>query len=506
LNCRTDRIGANMKKKVIIPNRGVIALDIIDSLKSLGLETILLHSPEDANSLPGKMADRSYKFYSSRLEDSYLDMEAIIDRALELKADYIHPGYGFLSESPEFAQMCADNHIKFIGPNPDTLKATRDKIEMRKRAEKLGVRILPYSSLIKKAADIEAISSDLKYPQMVKPLYGSGGKGIRVVEFKKEAQERLAKMLASEENQKYGVFMEEFLPYGHQIEIPFFRDVEGNILFSPEIESSIQRRFQKIFQESPSVNISESIRHALYEDSRKLIDDLGYVGLGYVEFIVQKDMTYFSEINPSFQINTLIPEIHQASNFLKKQYALNNGELLHKVKGVKTIKPKYHVLLASLMAENPFDNFQPSSGTVTEFYNYSTIRNVFKTYLYAGANVSPFYDPYLGKILTFSGRRDHSLNDMKNFLHNIIIRGIKTNLPYFRHLIQSECLAGGDTIIDFINLKCDFSNRKKSKEDIAAATALLSAAFHIDNQKTNYKARLATRKQPGLLKRLFNRM
>lgn len=492
-------------EKVIIPNRGVVALDIIDSLKSLGLETILLHSPEDSFSLPVKLADKSYKFYSSRLEDSYMDLDSIIEKAVECKADYIHPGYGFLSEEPEFPRLCKKNKIKFIGPEAEVLEIIKDKIALRKMASGLGISILKHSNLIKSSMDFNTVVDTFKFPYIVKPLKGTGGKGIRIVENKKEAREQINEMLKRPENQEDGIFIEEFLPSGHHIEIPFFRDINNNILFLPEIESSIQRRFQKIFQESPSVNISEQIRVSLYEDSKKIIDNINYIGLGYVEFIIFKGKAYFSEINPSFQVNTLISEIHIISNFLKKQFAISRGELLHNVDGVTIIEPKYSILLVSLMAENPFNNFQPSSGIITEFFKYSTIRNIFKSSLYTGARISPLYDPYIGKIVTFSTKRKNSINDMKNFLDNIIIRGVSTNLYFLKCLLGNEDLARGDTIIDFLAQKWDFSRRKKSDEEFLIAAALLSTAFHIENRKNNYTAKLEKMKQPGFFKRLLRR-
>jgi len=495
-----------MKEKLLIPNRGVIALDIIDSLKSIGLETIILHSPEDASSLPVKMADKSFKFFSSQLEDSYNDMETIIDKALELGVNYIHPGYGFLSESPEFAEMCERNNIKFLGPSSQILKITSNKIQLRKIADKLGIRVVPYTEPIKSPTNLDSLPPDFKYPMLIKPVRGAGGKGIRLVEYKKDAQEHINKMLKRDENREHGIFLEEFFPFAHQIEIPFIRDIQGNILFAPEIEASIQRRFQKIFQESPSVNVSPKLRKALYQNAKKLIDEIDFVGMGNIEFIVEKDNAYFSEINASIQINTLVPEIHVISNFIKKSFAIYNGETLHNVEGTKIVEPRYHVLLVSLMAENSFDGFQPSSGTVSEFYSYSTIRNIFKTYLFTGSKVSPIYDPYIGKIATFSSHRDHSIKDMKNFLSNIIIRGIRTNLPFLRHLLKNQSLAKGETVIDFVNFKCDFSKRKRSEADIFVAAALLSAAFHIDNKQKDYKAKLQSMKQPGLFKRLFTRL
>ncbi|MCK5055460.1 MAG: acetyl-CoA carboxylase biotin carboxylase subunit family protein [Candidatus Aminicenantes bacterium] len=496
----------NKKKKVLIPNRGVIALDIIDSLKSIGLETILLYSPEDSLSLPVRLADRSYKFFSSKLEDSYLDMEAIIDKALELQVDYIHPGYGFLTEDPDFFKMCEKNGIEVIGPGSAVLRTVRDKIEMRKMAGELNITFIEHSPVIKSSSDFASIADNLNYPVIIKPLYGYGGKRIRAAEYKKDAAEQVQGLLKREDLQRQGIFVDAFFPYAHQVEIPFFRDGGGNILFLPEIESSIQRRFQKIFQESPSVNISSSIRESLYRNSRKLIEKINYIGLGYVEFIIENGTAYFSEINPSYQINSLIPEIHIISNFIKKQIAISTGGLLHNVRGIEIVEPKYNILLVSLMAEDPLNNFQPSSGTVSEFFYYSTIRNLFKTALYAGAKVSPLYDPYIGKIVTFSSQRETAVNDMRNFLENIIIKGIKTNLTFLKHLLRNKSLHRGDTIIDFLNLKREFSKRKKKEKEIAIATALFSADFHIENSKNDFKTRLAKIKQPGFFKKLFNRM
>ncbi len=493
-----------MAKKVLIPNRGVIALDIINSLNSLGLETILLHSPEDALSLPVRLADKSYKFFSSRLEDSYMDQDTIIEKALELGVDYIHPGYGFLSERPEFAKACRDNNISFIGPDYQILEAVRDKINLKKLAESLDIKTIRYSGKLSSPLDAEAIGDDFKFPVIIKPVQGSGGKGIKVADFRKEAQDHIKDLLKREENRKVGIFIEEYLPYGQHIEVPFFRDVKGNILILPEIESSIQRRFQKIFQESPSPNVSEQLRRKIFNATQKLIQKLNYVGLGFAEFIVDGDMAYFSEINPTFQINTLIPELQITANFVKKQFAISRGELLHDVEGVRIIEARHHVLLVSLMAENPDDRFQPSTGTITEFFHYSAIRNIFKTNLYTGARIPAIYDPYIGKIVTYAVKRENAIKDLRTFLDNIIIRGIHTNLNFLKHLMENKHLKEGKTINDFLNLKCNYQKRSHSEEELMIATALLAGAFHIDNRKKNYKSQLEKMKQPGLLKRLLS--
>ena len=493
-----------MKEKVLIPTRGVIALDIINSLNSMGMETLLMHSPEDSLTLPVKLADRSYKFYSSRLEDSYLDMEAIIEKAREVHADYLHPGYGFLAENPEFARLCKENGIRFIGPDSTVLALVEDKIKLRETAAALGLPVLKSSGLIKSPLDFEAGNADSNYPIIIKPLKGYGGRGIRVADYRRDAQDQVANLLKREENARAGIFFEEFRPFAHHIEIPFFRDLKDNILFLPEIESSIQRRFQKIFQESPAPNVDERLRACLYDRAQTLLRKINYVGLGYVEFIVDNSQCLFSEINPTFQINTLISEVHLASNFLKKQVVIARGELLHNVQGVRIVKPKHHVLLISLMAEDPYNNFLPSTGQISHFFHYSTIRNVFKTTLYTGARVTPMYDPFIGKILTYAVERSNAINDMRIFLDNIIIRGIRTNLVFFKHLLENADLRNGETIIDFLHLKYDFSKLKNTEEQSLVAAALLAADFHIDNRKKDYRAKLEKMKQPGLLKRIFS--
>jgi acetyl-CoA carboxylase biotin carboxylase subunit len=496
-----------MKKKVLIPHRGVIALDIINSLNSIGLETLLLHSPEDSLSLPVKLADKSYKFLSSKLEDSYLDMEAIIEKAVELQVDYIHPGYGFLSENPEFAKLCKDNDILFIGPDFEILKIVQDKNKLCEIAENLNIKTVKRSIIIKEQAEIDSAIKGFNFPVIIKSNIGYGGKGIKVSNHVGDVSDKIINMLRHDSNRKHGIIIEEFLPFSHSVEIPFFRDIKGNILFLPEIEASIQRRFQKVFQESPSVNLIPELRKRMYSDSQKIIENINYSGFGYIEFLLDKtnEIIYFAEINPTFQINTLIPEVHEISNFIKKQFAISKGELLHNVNGVRIVEPQYHVILASLMAENPYNDFVPSSGVITDFFHYSTIRNIFKTNLYHGAKISPLYDPYIGKILTFSKKRENALKDMKIFLDNIVIGGIQTNLTFLKHMLENKSLSLGNTIIDFINLKCDFSKRIKSEEDLSIAVALMSSVFHLENRKKNYKSQLEKMKQPGFFKRLINR-
>lgn len=490
-------------KKVIVPNRGVIALDIIDSLKSLGLETILLHSPEDANTLPVKIADRSYKFYSSKLENSYLDRESILEKALELKADYIHPGYGFISEDPEFARLCRENGVTLLSPSEEILALTGDKLSLRRMAEESGIPVIPHSPLIKSTEDLDPLLPRLSFPQLVKPLKGYGGKGIKQVGNREEARNSIREALKRMANKKEGLFLEPYFGNGRHIEIPFFRDTKGNILILPEIESSVQRRFQKIFQESPSPAINAKKREELNNYTQILANKLNYIGMGYLEFILKGERLLFNEINPTIQINTLIPEIHIVSNFIKKQFAITNHQALHHVSGTKVITPRHHIALVSLMAENPYNLFRPSSGTITDFYNYSTIRNIFKTSIHSGESVSPLYSPFIGKILSFSGKRETTLSNLRCFLDNIYIRGIHTNLIFLKQMLENTSLQNGKIGIDFLHSSYDFLKHDPQRKDLEIATALLAASFHIDNQKKNYRNDRSHMKQPNIIQRIL---
>ncbi len=492
------------KQSVLIPNRGVIALDIIDSLKSIGLHTILHHSPEDTLSLAVRLADENHKFYSSKLSDSYLDREAVIEKALERNVDFIHPGYGFFSEDPDFCRLCEENSIKTVGPDSKALRLIQNKITLRKEVAKSGIPVQDSSQIITSPLDYTDQSRRIPFPQLIKPVAGSGGKGIRLVQSEREASSIIHQQLKRNEYQPMGLFLEPFLGEAHLIEIPFIRDKQGNILILPEIESSVQRRFQKIFQESPSPNLKQDMREQLITYTRKIAEMLGYIGLGSAEFFVWNSQAVFSELNPSVQINTLISEIHTNSNFIKKQFAISKGETLNQVQGMKVVSPKHHVVLVSLMAENPYDHFQPSAGTVEEFSYYASFRTIFKTSIFTGCRISSIYDPFIGKIATFSSRRETSLQTMRHFLDNINLRGIHTNLVFLKHLLENPQLVKGETCIDFLNRHCQFAAKqhKESAKEIAAV--LLAAEFHLENRQKNYKAQLERMKQPGFFKRLFS--
>lgn len=494
-----------MNQRILIPNRGIVALDILNALKGNGLETILLYSPEDIFSLPVKMADFCYKFYSSRLEDSYLDREAIIEKALELKVDFIHPGYGFLAEDIDFFKMAEENNIRVIGPESHLLELINDKLQLREMARSLEIEPLHHSQMFKDPLDFETIAQELQYPIIIKPKSASAGRGIKIGRERRQATTIIKEMLNREEYINQGVFVEHYYRQGQQVEIPFIRDKQGHTLLYPEIESSLQRRFRKIFQESPSPNLTDTMRERLYQQTLKIIKAINYTGLGYAEFIINDNNCYFSELNTTVQTNTLIPELHSSTNLIRLQLEVARGNTLKGVRQTKIVPSRYHIALVSLMAENPFDDFTPSSGTVKEFYHYPAQNSIFKSSLYTGARKSPLYDPYVGKLATFAKQRAEAIATLNQSLEQITIKGIRTNLSFLKSLLTCDDLIQGNTHIDFVNEKQNMLKRKRSNREIQVAAALLAAAFHVENGKQNYKEDLATRKQPGFFKRLIYR-
>lgn len=489
-------------KKVLIPNRGAIALELIYSFKKKGFETILLHSPEDALSLPVKVADKSCKFLSSKLSDSYMDIDEIIEKAQEFGAEYIHPGYGFLSESAEFAKKCEDNKIKFVGPDYKTLATVSDKPVLKDTAETAGIPVLPHSSRLSSPLDFDKVSETFKFPVIIKPVMGVGGRSIRTAESKKELEMKLGELFKREENRINGLFCEEYMGEARNVEVPFARDKEGKVIIWPEIESSIQRRFQKLIHESPAP-ISDNLRSSLIDYTKLMIEKLDYVGFGYTEFLIVDNKPYFSELNPTLQVNTLMPEVHSDIDLVHLQLDLSEGGLL-KDDGVK--QSEKHQILVTLMAEDPYKDFIPCSGTITEFYHYSSQNEIFKSYMNTGSKISSLYSPMIGKLMTYGENREETLQKMRAFLDHLFIRGVQTNLNFLKTIFANREFIENNITIDFVSSKHDFLKYNKSEEEIAIAAALLAAEFHIENRQENYKEQLSRMKQPGIIKRLFNRM
>ncbi len=489
-------------KKVLIPNRGEIALELIYSFKKKGFETILLHSPEDALSLPVKVADKSCKFISSKLNDSYMDIDAIIEKAQEFGAEYIHPGYGFLSESAEFAKKCLDNNIKFVGPDYKTLSTVADKPVLKDTAETAGIPVLQHSSRLSSPLDFDKVSETIKFPVIIKPVMGVAGRSIRTAASKRELEMKLSELFKREENRINGLFCEEYMGEARNIEVPFARDAEGKVRIFPEIEATIQRRFQKLIHESPAP-VTDSLRNSLTEYTKLIADKLNYIGFGYAEFLIVDNKPYFSELNPTLQVNTLMPEVHADIDFVQLQLDLSEGAAL---KEDGTFKPSKHQILVTLMAEDPYKDFIPCSGTITEFYHYSSQNEILKSYMNTGSKISSIYSPMIGKLMTYGENREETLQKMRAFLDHLFIRGVQTNQNFLKTIFANREFIEGNSTIDFVSSKHDFLKYNKSEEEIAIAAALLATEFHIENRSENYKEQLSRMKQPGIIKRLFNRM
>jgi len=347
--------------KLLIANRGLVALDVLAAAGNVGLKTLLLSSPEDIQSLPVKWADKVRRFSSTRPKGTYLDGDAVLEMARQEEAELIHPGYGFLAEQPEFASRCRSLGIRFAGPSVEVLSHCMHKGNLRETAQRLGIQTVPSLGILHSSLDVEKDLKGQHFPVIIKPVSGSSGSAIRVARDRREAQERIAALLTREEIAHQGVLVEPFLANARHIEIPFLRDSQGNLVLFPEIESTIQRRFQKILQESPAIVLSDSQRRSMQGDLQRLVSELNYQGLGSVEFLLHEERPLLLELNSSLQINHIIASWHWGHSLLEQQIRIAMGELLPR-QGTTVVSPRHHLVLCALMAESPENNFQPSSG------------------------------------------------------------------------------------------------------------------------------------------------
>lgn len=493
----TDKIPP---QSILIPNRGMVAMDIIRAFQYMGLETHLMVSPEDQTSMPVRLADKCYRFFSSIPENSYMDSETIIEKALELGINFLHPGYGFLAENPKFYKECRQNSIKIVGPSTEILSLIHHKRELRNLAEDLGI---PAMTFLKQ--DPRSAPSDDTFPVVLKQLKGSGEAHIRLIGSGSIYRKHMGEIARKEQEPEEEFLLERYLPGAHRIKLPFLRDQGGHTLFLPEIESSIQRRFEEIFFESPSPGITDRMRKQLTESSHRILEKLHFTGTGHMEFMLNDSHLLFSDIDPVIQPHVQISEITGQMDMIQKQFRIFSGEQLSQSQPVHVIKPRFHVMLAYLMAEDPNHDFRPSSGKISQFFSHPSTKCSMKSILYTGCTVSPIYNPLVGCIGALDNTRDDVIGQMKYFMKSVTVKGVRTNLSFLRYLLDCENFLRGETTIDTFDNTCDIRQQNRSEEETAVAAALLAAAFHRENKKKNFKEKLEKMKQPSVFKRLFNR-
>lgn len=442
-----------MFSKVLIANRGEIAVRVIRTCKKLGIQTVAVYSEADAESLHVQLADEAYLIGKPRVNESYLNIEKMIEVAKETKAEAIHPGYGLLSENPAFARRCEEEGIIFIGPKGDVIARMGSKIESRKTMEEAGVPVVPGISF--PLADVEEAAKtalEIGYPIMLKASAGGGGIGMQVVRNEEELRK------AFEGNQKraasfFGdgaMYMEKYIENPRHIEIQILADQHGNYLYLWERECSIQRRHQKVIEEAPSPFLDEQTRRKMGETAVKAAKHIGYTNAGTIEFLVDEQKNfYFLEMNTRLQVEHPVTEEITGLDLVEEQLRVAAGKTLPYTQ--EQIKQDGHAIEVRIYAEDP-KTFFPSPGKITVFEtpNGEHIRN--ETAVTSGSTVTPFYDPMIAKLIVKGQSRQEAIERMLQALENYKVEGIKTNIPMLKEVLSHPQFQKGNTTTNFVNI------------------------------------------------------
>ena len=454
-----------MIEKVLIANRGEIALRVIKTCKALGIKTVAVFSDEDRNSLHVKNATESYHIGEAAPAKSYLNQEKILDVMLSSGADAVHPGYGFLSENDDFARLCEKNKINFIGPAADSMNLCGDKMRCKEAMLKAEVPTVPGSpGLVSDADEAEKIANEIGYPVLLKSVYGGGGRGIRLVTNDKELQEGF-ETVTSESIAAVGksaIIVEKFLEKTRHIEYQMCRDHHGNAVHLFERECSIQRRNQKLIEQTPSPVVDETKRKEIGELVVKAAEAVDYTNLGTAEFLrADSGEFYFIEINARLQVEHPISEMVSGLDFVKLQLDIANGEPLPFKQS--DLKMNGYAIECRINAEDTFLDFAPSTGPVPDVTIPSGPSVRCDTYLYPGCTVSPYYDSLMAKLVTWGQTFEESRLRMLNALNDFYIQGVETSIPLYKTIMKTDEYKNGQLTTDFLK-RYDIINRLK--EDI----------------------------------------
>lgn len=439
-----------MLGKVLVANRGEVALRVIRACRELGIRSVAVYSTADSDSLHRLLADESVCIGPPPASQSYLNMMAIISAAELTGADAIHPGYGFLSENARFAEICEAVNVRFVGPASETIARMGDKASARKAAQEAGVPITPGSDGILRSADeVKRVGAEVGYPLVIKASAGGGGKGMRVV--RSEGEVAAAFVSASREaGASFGdgsVYAERYLESLRHVEVQVVADGEGGVAVYPERDCSVQRRYQKLVEESPAPNLPEGVRRGMHEAARSLVGALGYRGAGTIEFVVSGGGFYFIEMNTRLQVEHPVTEMVTGVDLVAEQLRVAMGEGLSATGGVPGTG---HAVEFRINAEDPRRNFLPQTGLVA-FYNPPGGPGVrVDSHLYAGFRVAPHYDSLLAKLIVHSGDRAGALRRGTRALDEFAIAGLETTLPLHLAILEDPVFQRGEHTTAFL--------------------------------------------------------
>ena len=439
-----------MFKKILIANRGEIALRIIRTCKEMGIKTVAVYSKADADSLHVRFADEAVCIGPAASAESYLKIPNIIAAAEITNADAIHPGYGFLAENSNFSKICDENGIKFIGASPEMIDGMGDKANAKETMKKAGVPTIPGSvGLIKDFADCTKLAKEIGYPVMLKATAGGGGKGMRLVWEEENLKDSWdsARQESKAAFGNDGMYMEKFIEDPRHIEIQIIGDYTGKAAHLSERDCSIQRRHQKLAEETPSPFMTNKLRKEMGEAAIKAAEAVKYEGVGTVEFLVDKHRDfYFMEMNTRIQVEHPITEEVVDFDLIREQIKVAAGI---EISG-KNYMPQLHAIECRINAEDPYNGFRPCPGMISAFHAPGGHGIRIDTHVYANYMIPPYYDSMIAKVITVAQTREEAISKMERALDEFIIEGIKTTIPFHQQLMKNEDFRNGNYTTKFM--------------------------------------------------------
>ncbi len=439
-----------MFKKILIANRGEIALRIIRTCREMGIRTVAVYSTADKDSLHVRFADEAVCIGKPQSSDSYLNVQHIMAAAEITNADAIHPGYGFLAENANFAEICAQYNIKFIGPTPSMIRSMGDKITAKETMIKAGVPVIPGSEgLLTSVEEGKSIAKEMGYPVIIKATAGGGGKGMRVVwqESELEHAYNTAKIEAAASFKNDGLYMEKFVEEPRHIEIQIAGDQFGTVCHLSERDCSIQRRHQKLVEESPSPFMTPELRIKMGDAAIKAASAINYESVGTIEFLVDKHRNfYFMEMNTRIQVEHGVTEEVISYDLIKEQIKIAAGVPI----SGRNYEPKIHAIECRINAEDPYNDFRPCPGKITTLHTPGGHGVRIDSHIYAGYTIPPYYDSMIAKVIAVAQTREEAINTMERALSEYVIEGVKTTIPFHMQLMKNEEFRKGNFTTKFI--------------------------------------------------------
>lgn len=455
-----------MIQKLLVANRGEIAVRIIRACREMGIETVAVYSIADKNALHTQLADEAICIGETKSSESYLNMESIMSATISSGADAIHPGFGFLSENAKFAELCEKCNIKFVGPSSVVMRNMGNKSIARNTMVNAGVPVIPGSK--EEILEMErgkAIAEEIGYPVIIKAALGGGGKGMRVA-YREEEFEKAFHTAQKESDMAFGdrtMYIEHFVEHPRHIEFQILADKFGNVIHLGERDCSIQRNHQKMIEESPSIALSDMLREKMGKTAVMAAKAAKYENAGTIEFLLDKNgKFYFMEMNTRIQVEHPVTESVTGIDLIKEQIKIADGkELCLKQEDVKIIG---HAIECRINAENPEVNFRPCPGLITDVYLPGGNGVRVDSAIYAGYEVTPYYDSMLAKLIVHAADRKEAIDKMRSALGEVIIEGIDTNIDYQYDIINDDIFESGNFDVDFIE---NFNKKRNKKRKIS---------------------------------------